>query len=44
MNKYSQNTMSVGIPTFNQGDFIRVTLDLLLKLTIAPVEIFLHRS
>ncbi|MFI3223235.1 MAG: glycosyltransferase [Methylococcaceae bacterium] len=39
MNKYTSNTMSVGVPTYNQGDYIRATLDSLLKQTLAPLEI-----
>jgi glycosyltransferase involved in cell wall biosynthesis len=39
LNKIAKRTLSVGVPTFNQGEYLRATLDSLLSQTIAPLEI-----
>ena len=39
MNNYCFNKISVAVPTYNQGDYIRDTLDSLLNQNIAPLEI-----
>jgi glycosyltransferase involved in cell wall biosynthesis len=39
LNKAAQGILSVGVPAFNQGKYLRATLDSLLSQTIAPLEI-----
>jgi len=39
LNKVTPVSLSIGVPAFNQGGYLRVTLDSLLSQTIAPLEI-----
>lgn len=39
LNKISPISLSVGVPAFNQGEYLRATLNSLLSQTIAPLEV-----
>ena len=39
LNEISDKTLSVGVPAYNQGEYLRTTLDSLLTQTVAPLEI-----
>lgn len=39
LNKVDPSKLSVGVPAFNQGEYLKATLDSLLAQTISPLEI-----